>query len=134
MSLVGGLVALNFYCSRNIGNLIITDELIFFRAVAQPPTSGNMFFTFKLGPSYALAVILFCNDGSSIQMGAFKLGWLRNPWFSLWTCESWGSAATPRLVEVWTLKRWRHNDFTAESALRTGLAGGDTSCGVIQDA
>ena len=39
--LVGGLVAI-FYVPRNIGNLIIPiDELIFFRGVAQPPTSFN---------------------------------------------------------------------------------------------
>ena len=37
--LVGGLVAI-FYFPRNIGNVIIPiDELIFFRGVAQPPTS-----------------------------------------------------------------------------------------------
>ena len=36
------------------------------------------------------------------------------------------TAVTLRLVwlEIWTLKRWRHNHFTAESALRTGVAGG----------
>ena len=42
IQLVGGLVAI-FYFPRNIGFLIIPiDEIIFFRGVAQPPTSQHL--------------------------------------------------------------------------------------------
>ena len=48
-NLVGGLVAMNFifpYVPINIGNFIIPiDELIFFRGVAQPPTSYHRLCT-----------------------------------------------------------------------------------------
>ena len=44
--LVGGLEPWNFMTFHSVGNVIPTDELIFFRGVGQPPTS------FRYCPSY----------------------------------------------------------------------------------